>query len=255
MEAKNYLNEKSVAIVPLGSVEQHGPQGPLGTDYIIPFELCKKIEAALGDAVVILPTMPFGVCPYHIDFPGTLNIGYEAMRGVMWNVTDSLYRHGIRRILFFNGHGGNGPALDSVSLDLFQRGAFAVTLEWWTVVAELNAAWKGGHGDWQETAALMSLRPETVKNPAPFTPGINQPSEAVKVNYITQLAFKGASLRAVRNVAAVIDNGGYVAQDKAPTIDEGRAMMDAVINYTIDFIREFATLDLDKIHYKGKLLG
>ena len=70
--SEKFLSAEIIALLPLGSVEQHGPICPLGTDFIVPEELAKMVESLCPERVVVLPVMPYGVCPYHRDSPGLL---------------------------------------------------------------------------------------------------------------------------------------------------------------------------------------
>ena len=254
-EAKKHFTDGLIAVIPVGSMEQHGPKGIIGTDWMIPHELCKRIEKRLADKIVVLPTVPYGVCPYHTDYPGTIDIGHENLKALMEAITANLFRHGVRRFAFYNGHAGNGPALDTVSLGLFEKGGVAAILDWWVIVGELNAAWVGGHADWQETAAVMEVLPGVFKGPMEFETPHRPAAESFKINHITRTLFKGGNVRIPRPVSTIMDNGVYMIQDKEPTQAEGKAMLDASVDYAVDFFTEFAALDLEKIHKKNGLQG
>ncbi|MFQ3620924.1 MAG: creatininase family protein [Spirochaetales bacterium] len=87
-KAEKAITADRPVIVPLGSVENHGTQLPLGTDFMVPEALARMIEEPTD--VLVLPVMPYGVCSHHMDFPGTLNIGHEAFLAVMRNLVGSL---------------------------------------------------------------------------------------------------------------------------------------------------------------------
>ena len=72
MNAEKQFKTSKTVIIPLGSVEQHGPHLPLGTDWIIAQELAKR--ASNGTEALVLPVLPFGYAEYHMDFPGTLTL-------------------------------------------------------------------------------------------------------------------------------------------------------------------------------------
>ena len=100
--------EKDPIIV--GSTEQHGTQGALGTDFMVPSYLADHVEDV--DNVIVAPTVPYGVCPYHLSFEGSINIGYEGLYMVLHGIMDSLMQHGAKRFVVLNGHGGNTPSID-----------------------------------------------------------------------------------------------------------------------------------------------
>lgn len=96
-----------VILLPVGSCEQHGPQCALGTDFLIPDHLARQVEALPN--LIVAPTVPYGVCPYHMSFAGSIDIGYEGLHHLLHSITFSLMQHGARRFLILNGHGGNNP--------------------------------------------------------------------------------------------------------------------------------------------------
>jgi len=106
VDVKDYLTHSDTIIIPLGSTEQHGPHLPLGADYFQALDLSKRISARTG--VVVAPVLWVGYSPYHAGFPGTLSLQPETMERVLFEVAEYLVQHGFRRIMFFNGHGGNG---------------------------------------------------------------------------------------------------------------------------------------------------
>jgi creatinine amidohydrolase len=96
-----------VAVVPLGSLEQHGRHLPLLTDSLIGVELVRRAEQALGDAAVFLPMLWLGASDHHRRFPGTVSVGVETYTHVVSDVLESLVGSGFRRIFVLNCHGGN----------------------------------------------------------------------------------------------------------------------------------------------------
>src|SRR5690349_6231660 len=97
------------AIIPLGSIEEHGPHAPMG-DYAIVDAIAERTGAATGDLVA--PTMPFGYSEYFRQYPGTITLRSETLAAVVEDTIACLLRHNLRRIVIFNGHAGNGPILE-----------------------------------------------------------------------------------------------------------------------------------------------
>ena len=77
-----------VILLPVGSCEQHGPQCALGTDFLIPDHLARQVEALPN--LIVAPTVPYGVCPYHMSFAGSIDIGYEGLHHLLHSITFSL---------------------------------------------------------------------------------------------------------------------------------------------------------------------
>jgi creatinine amidohydrolase len=94
-----------MVIIPVPAIEQHGPQLPIGTDYLSGEELAKLI--AQKTDVLVAPILLPGVSPYHMEFPGTITISPETMQRVYFEAVQSLLHHGFRRFLILTSHSGN----------------------------------------------------------------------------------------------------------------------------------------------------
>lgn len=113
----NALAEKdAVAIVPVGSTEQHGPHLPVQVDSLLVGEIARRAarQAATSTAVVVTPTVWTGLAEHHMSLGGTLTLDFDAFLAILRCVCASLVRQNFRRILLLNGHGGNIAALDVV---------------------------------------------------------------------------------------------------------------------------------------------
>src|SRR3954452_4094582 len=111
-EIDSYLQHDDVAIVPIGSTEQHGPAGPLGLDTYVAIGLAE--DAARRAGVLVAPPLWYGESTHHMGFSGTLTLQVETMIAVVKDICRSLARHGFRKIILINGHkGSNLPALNA----------------------------------------------------------------------------------------------------------------------------------------------
>jgi len=108
-DAREFLKKTDVAILPVGSTEQHGPCNPLGTDYLV----AEKVSRAVGEktGVPVLPTVPVGISVHHRHFNGTLWVPSSVFSEYVKCIALSAATHGMRKILIVNGHGGNTQAL------------------------------------------------------------------------------------------------------------------------------------------------
>src|SRR5690242_9564931 len=103
-----------VALIPLGATEGHSRHLPLGTDTFIIRDLARRVGERYPKAVV-LPPMPFGMSWAYEDAPGTVTLSPETLTEVIVEVIQSLFRHGIDRVLILNGHDGNVGPIESAS--------------------------------------------------------------------------------------------------------------------------------------------
>lgn len=109
------LSEKQTYVVSLGSVEQHGPFGPLGTDYLIHTGLIKLVEEKLKD-VIFLPVVPLGVSSQHLGFSGTMSLQESTLYAMITDIVENL-KDRAKMILFVSWHGGNQPVIEKFLKD------------------------------------------------------------------------------------------------------------------------------------------
>ncbi len=104
-EVEHYLEQCKGVIVPLGSTEQHGPTGAIGTDALTAEAVALEVGRRSG--VLVTPVQAFGMAEHHLGFAGTVSLQPATLLAVLHDVVLSLARHGFERIFVINGHGGN----------------------------------------------------------------------------------------------------------------------------------------------------
>ena len=153
--------DTALALVPVGSTEQHGPHAPLGTDFLNAEAVAAAAEDAYKGDVIVTPAIPVGVAEEHRNFPGTMWVSEDTFRAYVREAAESLASHRFDRIVFVNGHGGNIDALDEVAARLTRDGtAYAVSFTWFDAV---DSAVPMGHAGGRETALLRATHPELVQ--------------------------------------------------------------------------------------------
>ena len=154
--------DTDLALLPVGSVEQHGPHAPLGTD-VLTAEAVAEAGADLYDGeVVVGPAIPVGVAAEHRQFTGTLWVEPDTFRDYVRETVASLASHGWNRVVLVNGHGGNVAALREVAGTITREDdAYAVPFTWFDAVGDHVADM--GHGGPLETALLRHVAPGTVR--------------------------------------------------------------------------------------------
>ena len=106
------LEAVDVALLPVGSLEQHGPHLPLDVDAYDAYHLCCEVAARCSPArPLVLPLLPYGVSYHHDDFAGTISISPSTLSQLVYEIGICVARQGITKLVVVNGHGGNGPAL------------------------------------------------------------------------------------------------------------------------------------------------
>ena len=89
-EVEAYFKDHKIALLSVGSIECHGLHNALGTDTLIPMKLLELVEQKSD--VLILPTLPYGDCDWHLDWPGAVSVGSDLLEAVMRRICDCLYR-------------------------------------------------------------------------------------------------------------------------------------------------------------------
>ncbi|EMA21443.1 creatininase family protein [Haloarcula amylolytica] len=160
----DYFETESLALVPLGSTEQHGPHLPLATDHLIGEAFAR--EAADRTGYLCTPTINVGVSPHHRQFNGTMWVDAPVFRDYVESFTRNLAYHGIDRVIYVNAHGGNVEHLREVGRRL-RDDELLYAIEWmWDesipdLVDDLFEQ-NGPHGGPKETAMIQHLRSELV---------------------------------------------------------------------------------------------
>jgi creatinine amidohydrolase len=180
-EIERYLARSTGIIMPIGSTEQHGPNGLIGTDAI-----CAEVIArALGEATDALvgPTIGVGIAVHHMDFAGTMTVKPTTLIAIIHDYVLSLARHGFRRFYFVNGHGGNIATVQASFSEVYAafEGVFGISRKdelrcrlanWWDgkIMHELSKSifgdQDGSHATASEVAVTQHVLPETIKQVA-----------------------------------------------------------------------------------------
>ncbi len=158
-QVEDYLQGKQTLIIPVGSTEQHGPNGLIGTDHLV----ADAIALAVGEGTgtLVHPPLTVGMSLYHLGFPGSSSLTSETLLHVLNELVESQARHGFRRFFFINGHGGNTPVAQAAACDLFGRRADLewTWQSWWTHprVKELEDKFFGERNGNHASAAEISI--------------------------------------------------------------------------------------------------
>jgi creatinine amidohydrolase len=169
-ELEQFISDETIGLLIFGACENHGNHMPFGSDFIMPFELAKRVAAHYSKKIIIFPPIPYGMSSHHKDFFMTVSFEPDTMMNVIRDILQSVVNNNIKRILIINGHDGNIAPIELASRIIKQRnpGVVISCLEsWWTLVGsidkELFDVWNGlGHGGEAETSAMLAVRPDLV---------------------------------------------------------------------------------------------
>lgn len=159
----------TIAVLPLGATEQHGPHLPPQTDTLIAAAMADVLKKAAPDlSLDILPTEPVGYSPEHLDWPVTQSLGWDEAIHRWIGIGDVVAARGIGRLLLLNAHGGNSPLLTIVATELRRKHAMlAVATNWHRFIApgEIVSADEralGIHAGQIETSVMLAIAPDRV---------------------------------------------------------------------------------------------
>ncbi|MDO8379907.1 creatininase family protein [Phenylobacterium sp.] len=182
-EIETFLTRSRTVVIPIGSNEQHGPTGLLGTDWLCP-EIIAHEAQKTGD-ILVGPTFNIGMAQHHLGFPGTISLRPSTFIAAIGDWCRSLGHHGFERIYFLNGHGGNVATIEAAFSELYAEASFAgrprgfslKLKNWWElkgVMAVANRQFPVGHGSHatpSEIAVTQWAYPDHIKS-ANYAPQI-----------------------------------------------------------------------------------
>jgi creatinine amidohydrolase len=168
LEVEAFLRDHQTIIVPIGSTEQHGPHGPLGTDALIPTEVARRVAEQVG--ALVAPALGYGLSYPHTGFTGVVQLRIPTFMAVIEDLCASLATVGFTRIVFLNGHYDNTYAIAYACANATDRmpdGVRAFPLNYWDGMTAEEAAEffdpsNGLHANKGETAAVLAINADLV---------------------------------------------------------------------------------------------
>ncbi len=234
-EAKAALAEAKVGLVPVGSFEQHGPNGTFELDTGRAYGFGKLLAARMYPQAVLAPAVSLGISYHHMNFPGTVTLRHETFIAVVYDVVWSLHQHGLDKFLILNGHGGNIPALGVLIVKLREELGVKVA---WTSFTSLGRAViearvlspSKGHACEGEISQAMVLAPHTVRREA-----------------LTAGEFKGYPYRHLGqgfNLAYAyrfdeITANGALGDATLASEELGHEIVEAALQHAVEFLEDF----------------
>jgi creatinine amidohydrolase len=235
-DAESALSQARVAIIPTGSIEQHGPHLALQTDTAIASGLAERLAEELGADAILLPRLDYGLSEHHMHFPGTLTLRPESYLALIGDIVESLAHWGQRRVLIVNGHGGNIDALRLASRSARRdRGSLLASVMWARMaadeIASRVASDRYGHACESETSVAMAIAPDVV-----YTDRIAAPGARISADPMTDPP-AGIVDQAVMLHEWSAD--GALGDPRLASADDGRAIVEVVAERTLEFARRF----------------
>lgn len=261
-EVRDLLTRSDIAIIPVPSIEQHGPQTPMGTDYYAGVEEAKLI--AQRTDVLVAPVLLAGQSPYHMEFPGTITLSSQTIQQVYFEAAQSLIRHGFHRFLFLNSHAGN-QYITRFVVDRINQETPAVAIELGDAVSAMTG---GGqprapaateqfdrHGGVGETSTAMYLFPSLVQIDKAQQTTLTLPADlsrmlpdVVRNDATATLIFLAEGLKPKEtgkhtSTGEMSATGVWSERDPhEATVDQGRRATEVFVDGAVGFIERWKTL-------------
>ena len=231
-EIEARLKVSKTVVVPIGSNEQHGPTGLLGTDWLCP----EIIAHAAHVELLVAPTFNVGMAQHHLGFPGSISLRPSTMIAAIRDWTVSLAAHGFERIYFLNGHGGNVATIEAAFSEIYSeaswqgrpRGYALKPKNWWDlngvtkVCVRLFPEGHGTHATPSEIAVTQYAYPDAIKS----------------ANYAPRIAPTGP-IREAADFRARYADGRMGSDPGQASPEKGRQIVDAAVQALVADVRAF----------------
>ncbi|UCE06000.1 MAG: creatininase family protein, partial [bacterium] len=244
-EAQQRFKEVDVALLPVGSIEQHGLHLPLDTDAYDADYLARQVAAACSNPKpLVLPVIHYGISYHHEDFSGTISISNDTLSQFVYEIGISAARHGITKLVIINGHGGNSPALQFAA-QMINRDAHIFTCvdtgeSSDTDIHTMTETSNDVHAGEIETSTTLAVRPDMVRL-----------AKAKKfVPHFSSRYLDFSSKRSVEWYArtAKISSTGVMGDPTKASREKGERIWAIMIKNLVEFVEDLKGMTLEEIY-------
>jgi len=246
-EAERYLKEIDVALLPVGSIEQHGPHLPLDTDAFDAQYLAKQVAQACSDPKpLVLPLIPYGVSYHHDEFTGTIGINNYTLSKLVYEIGMSAARNGIKKLLIINAHGGNTPSLNFAAQMINRDAHIFVSVDSGETsdvdIYQLVETPNDVHAGEVETSTALATRPHLVK--------MDQRQSSIPEFSSRYLNF--TSKRGILWYAYTkkISKSGVMGDPTKASAEKGKKIWQIMVAHLVAFVEDLKRMSLEEIHQR-----
>jgi creatinine amidohydrolase len=237
-EMKQALETIRVALIAVGSTEQHGPNLAFQADTAQAHAFARQLATRFYPRALLAPPLHVGISDHHMAFPGSLTLRPETFYAFLHDVIDSLKHHGITKFLLINGHGGNAATLGMSLVRLKRELAVEVAhLDFYTMAPDVTEhyvvsdVW--GHACEIEVSMAMHLAPHIVKT-AQLAPG---DVKGYPYKYLARSGFVGKVSYPYR--FDEITANGCLGDGRQATPEAGKAMVEKCLERAAEFLEDY----------------
>lgn len=242
-EVEARLKECDIALVPIGSTEQHGPALPVNNDHYIATQFAYRAAEMVWDShkVTVTPTINFGFSPHHMGFPGTITLSELTLSSMIADVCHSLAQHGFKKIILVNGHGGNDTAIQNALHDMHGNiDAKVYCVNWWNFATDKIkdvVTPPVYHACDMETSVAWHLGQRVLEDKR-----VDEPGKSPVPGFIIPDMLAPPPHASTSYSMKDITESGVVGYSKAATKEKGKLITDIVLERLVKFIKEIAKL-------------
>ncbi|RMC37285.1 creatininase family protein [Paracoccus alkanivorans] len=248
-EARQELTGDAVVLLPMGSLEDQGIHAPMG-DYmaadLMAVEIARMARAD-GVACFVAPVIPFGGKDYFESSHGGISISHTTLAALLDDMFGCLNRHGIRKLMIINGHGGNVPAITEVALRWRQKaGLFVPSMYLWQVaygqlpalIGAETAQKTSGHGGDPLTSVGLHFYPDLLR------PDLRRPAPAgseikgMKISGFSSISYDGANIQVPIEALEATETGAYGCDPSLCSAETGAALVARLASIGAGLVRD-----------------
>jgi creatinine amidohydrolase len=249
---------EAMVIVPVGAIEQHGPHLPVGTDTFSAVEVARRAAVRMeSPPAIVAPPVWWGFSPHHMAFPGTISLSSATFVALLTDLCGSIAVHGFQRILLLNGHGGNAQLVQLVAQEVMEAHppVCVAAATYYTMIVEvleaLGESELGGmvHAGEMETSVMLAVRPDLLR----MDRATDEPYRPASSFFLSDMRCGGPVFyppdlrRDTRH--------GVLGVPTLGTAKKGTAFLEAAVSELVEFLREFAEIDVAGPPAEGGNLG
>ena len=246
-EARNRLQKVDIALLPVGSIEQHGPHLPLDTDAYDANYLAMRVAEACSDPKpLVLPPIPYGVAYHHHGFKGTVSISNDALARLVYEIGMSVSHNGIKKLVVINAHGGNSPALNHAAQMINRDAHVFVCVDTGETsdvdIYDLIETPNDVHAGEIETSTSLAVRPHLV----------HMARARTEIPEFSNRYLDFTSLHGVAWYAYTrkISNSGVMGDPSKASAEKGKKIWEVMIAHLVALVEDLKSMTLEEIHHR-----